>query len=174
MAKGPSRRRILVVEPKLQFRYLILPLVVTVTTGVCLLVFFYLQAEALRAAAGAEGPLQEDIRTTQLVGALTVGAVVLGHIALVVWLGLVASHKIAGPVYRVKQTMNEVASGNETVRITLRKGDHLKDVARAFNAMMDRLAEDRPPGSGDPGEQMDESLDLPDESELDEGRDEPA
>ena len=67
----------------------------------------------------------------------------LGHIGLIVWLGLTASHRIAGPLYRLKQAMKEVTAGDMRVRIKLRDGDQLTDMASIFNAMMERLAAGR-------------------------------
>ncbi len=49
---------------------------------------------------------------------------------------LFVSHKIAGPLYRFKQTFKELANGNFTNQIRLRKGDQLVDVGEDFNHMI--------------------------------------
>ena len=49
---------------------------------------------------------------------------------------LFMSHKIAGPLYRFKQTFKELASGNFTNQVRLRKGDQLIEVASDFNHMI--------------------------------------
>lgn len=140
MAKRLERRRIIVVEPRLQFRYLILPLVVTVTTSACLLALFILQTESLRASVSARGSLRAEIARVQLLTGVVVGAVLLGHVGLIVWLGLMASHRFAGPLYHLKKVMAEVAAGDRSARVRLRNRDQLGDVADAFNAMLDALA----------------------------------
>jgi methyl-accepting chemotaxis protein len=49
---------------------------------------------------------------------------------------LFVSHKIAGPLYRFKQTFKELASGNFSNQVRLRKGDQLVEVAGDFNHMI--------------------------------------
>lgn len=49
---------------------------------------------------------------------------------------LFVSHKIAGPLYRFKQTFKDLASGNFGNQVRLRKGDQLVEVASEFNQMI--------------------------------------
>jgi methyl-accepting chemotaxis protein len=49
---------------------------------------------------------------------------------------LLVSHKIAGPLYRFKQTFKELASGNFSNQVRLRKDDQLVEVASDFNQMI--------------------------------------
>jgi methyl-accepting chemotaxis protein len=49
---------------------------------------------------------------------------------------LFVSHKIAGPLYRFKQTFRELALGNWSNQVRLRKGDQLVEVASEFNQMI--------------------------------------
>ncbi|MFH1790536.1 MAG: methyl-accepting chemotaxis protein [Candidatus Omnitrophota bacterium] len=49
------------------------------------------------------------------------------------------SHRIAGPIYRIKKDLDSVADGNFALRIRLRKTDELKDVADAINKVLDVL-----------------------------------
>ncbi|MBF0331376.1 MAG: hypothetical protein HQL17_05510 [Candidatus Omnitrophica bacterium] len=49
---------------------------------------------------------------------------------------LIVSHKIAGPLFRFKQTFKELSSGNFTNQVRLRKGDQLLEVADDFNHMI--------------------------------------
>ena len=115
-------------------------MIVTATTAACLFVFFLIQSESIKSFVDAEDThLLQRIGSSQLLMGVAVAAVLLGHVALVVWLGLVASHKVAGPLYRFKKVMKEVADGDMSVRMKLRKGDQLDDVAEAFNEMMDAL-----------------------------------
>lgn len=46
------------------------------------------------------------------------------------------SHKIAGPLFRFKQTLKELAGGNFTNQVRLRKGDQLQAFAGEFNDMI--------------------------------------
>ena len=57
-------------------------------------------------------------------------------------LALISSHKIAGPIYRIEKDMSEIARGNLALRIKLRRGDELQDIADAINAMTENLGKD--------------------------------
>ncbi len=157
MEKKRNRRRILVIDPKLQFRYLLLPLLVTLTTSACLFALFLIQAQSLKSFASNNPPLQEEIGKVQVLVGAAVGAVLLGHVAFIVWLGLAASHKVAGPLHRLRQVMKVVARGDRSARLRLRRGDQLTEVAEVFNEMMDSLAgqpAQPPEGGRDPGDEL--------------------
>jgi methyl-accepting chemotaxis protein len=53
-----------------------------------------------------------------------------------VFMALFVSHKIAGPLYRFKQTFKELGSGNFTNQVRLRKDDQLQEVGGEFNQMI--------------------------------------
>ena len=61
------------------------------------------------------------------------------YILLVVIISAIVSHKMAGPVYRFEQTCREIAKGDFSQRVHLRKGDQLTELQDAFNAMMDTV-----------------------------------
>lgn len=64
---------------------------------------------------------------------LTVFAVVLMAIALT----LFNSHRIAGPFYRIKQTLKQLEQGDFSSNCNLRQLDQLKDIVEALNRMIE-------------------------------------
>jgi len=54
-------------------------------------------------------------------------------------LAIVLSHRIAGPIYRIQKTLDDVLSGDYSKRLYLRKTDELKDVAESINKMIEIL-----------------------------------
>ncbi len=68
--------------------------------------------------------LQTVAVVTVLVGGAAVGVM------------LFVSHKIAGPLFRFKQTFRELAAGNFSNQVKLRKDDQLAEVAADFNDMI--------------------------------------
>lgn len=52
---------------------------------------------------------------------------------------LIISHKIAGPLYRFKQTFKELSQGNFSSQVRLRKDDQLHEVATEFNQMINAV-----------------------------------
>ncbi len=53
-------------------------------------------------------------------------------------LGIVFSHRTAGPMYHFKRVFNAVKNGDKSQRVRLRPTDDFQDVAKAFNDMMDK------------------------------------
>lgn len=52
-------------------------------------------------------------------------------------LSIFLTHKIAGPVYRLKHALTELISGNLDTRIHLRKWDYLQELAEEVNLLSD-------------------------------------
>jgi hypothetical protein len=59
----------------------------------------------------------------------------------VIMIATYLSHKIAGPVYRLRQHMLGVMAGEPPRELTFRAGDQLADVSETFNALMRHLGE---------------------------------
>lgn len=64
-------------------------------------------------------------------------------IPIAVWIGVTLSHKIAGPWHRLENILLDLASGNITDEIKLRKTDELKSLAEAINKVIARLRTDK-------------------------------
>lgn len=52
---------------------------------------------------------------------------------------IVVSHKIAGPLVRIKWALRQLAGGNFNIFIKLRKNDQLEDVAKLINNLAQSL-----------------------------------
>jgi hypothetical protein len=67
----------------------------------------------------------------------------LGGLALLVTLiglfGIYFTHKVAGPVFKMKRLLRQVGEGNLHVEARLRKGDELQDFFDAFTQMLSGL-----------------------------------
>jgi nitrogen fixation/metabolism regulation signal transduction histidine kinase len=68
-----------------------------------------------------------------LVGALAVMVFVIGV------LGIYFTHKVAGPIYKMKLLLKQVADGRLNVNAKLRRGDELQDFFDVFAGMVDNL-----------------------------------
>ena len=67
-----------------------------------------------------------------------VGGILLLAVALGVT-GIIVTHKLVGPAYKLRMLLNEVASGKLKLVGRLRKGDELQEVFEAFAAMIESL-----------------------------------
>ena len=65
-------------------------------------------------------------------------------VAILQWLifnlmALILSHRITGPLYRLEHHLEAVASGQEPVDVSFRKGDLYESLATACNKVMARM-----------------------------------
>ena len=60
-------------------------------------------------------------------------------IPLVYFLGIRQSHRVVGPVNRIKRILEAIGSGDFSQRITVRRGDALEDLAKTINQMAENL-----------------------------------
>src|SRR6185436_18303115 len=64
----------------------------------------------------------------------------LGLLVICVGLaGIVFTHKVAGPVFKMKRLLRQVGEGKLVVRERLRKGDELQHFFEAFESMVAEL-----------------------------------
>ena len=61
--------------------------------------------------------------------------------SLIMFLGLLTAHRIAGVHVQFKRTFLAIRDGDTEARLRFRAHDKLDDVAEAFNSMMDELLE---------------------------------
>lgn len=57
-----------------------------------------------------------------------------------IWiLGIRQSHRVVGPIMRLKKMIEAIGNGDFSQRITLREGDALEGLAKSLNAMCESL-----------------------------------
>ncbi len=93
-----------------------------------------LEGEAQRLLADAEGLAhKQQALMTMLVAALSALVFFIGIV------GIVITHKVAGPIFKMKQQLREVGDGVLRRPSKLRKGDELVHFFEAFEDMIERL-----------------------------------
>lgn len=85
----------------------------------------------------AEAKAQLYRELWQIIGYLIIGS--FGFLSVVAIVGLIFSHRAAGPIFHFTKVFTEVKNGNTALRIRLRPNDEFKEAAQAFNEMMDSL-----------------------------------
>ncbi len=100
-------------------------------------------AKAFSAASGASD--QEIVRQQEqlvqgqrrmmmaIVGGLTAMVILIGL------LGIYFTHKVVGPIYKMKLLLRQVGDGKLNFQGKLRKGDELQDFFETFQQMVDKL-----------------------------------
>lgn len=138
-AKSVFRRRQYIIKKGLQFRYIGLvfglALVASLVTGWTVFATgWHFLGEKL-ASVYPQGRLIYVFRATNF--ALIRNLFLVSPLVFI--LALLFSHRIAGPVYRIEKTLDEIAKGNLGLKIRLREGDELVDLAYMINSMTERF-----------------------------------
>ena len=58
---------------------------------------------------------------------------------LVIVIGIYASHKVAGPIYRIEKFLGSMAGGDLSMLLTLRRNDELISLADGINRVIDSV-----------------------------------
>lgn len=113
--------------------------------------------ELARTFPGAGEPILEHSRGLVLENVAWTLAVL---VPLMVCIGIAASHRVAGPAYRLTKHLEAIAAGGPVRPCKAREHDELPELFDALNAALERLAP-----SVDPGEEFSEdwTQQLPDE-----------
>lgn len=101
---------------------------------------FYRSKEFLKAAGFSNENLfyQAMVQQQQQLSYVFLGVccvLILGFLMV----GLVVSHRIAGPLYKLRKHMDDVASGYTSQDVYFRKRDYFPEIADGFNRVMARL-----------------------------------
>jgi len=140
MPRSILRRKRYIIEKGLQFRYIglvfALALIASLVTGWTVFATgWHFLGEKL-ASVYPQGRLVYVLRATNI--ALLRNLLLISPLIFI--LGLLFSHKIAGPVYRISKTLNDISNGDLSLRIRLREGDELVDLANTINNLVDNLS----------------------------------
>lgn len=121
------RKVILLVNRDLQFRYAKIGLLIgLVSTILCSLVIFYplYKFEILRIPRFLPLPILSAM-----------GMAVVLNLALVMFFGIIVTHRIAGPIFALSREFADVSQGIFGRTLTTRKNDDLRYLVRCFNDM---------------------------------------
>ena len=101
-----------------------------------------LAASFAQASAESDRQIEEQGRTLVRQQKTMIYSLVGGLLMMVVLIGLLGiyfTHKVAGPIYKMKMLLRQVGDGKLVFHGSLRKGDELKDFFDAFATMVDKL-----------------------------------
>jgi len=143
---GPfgGRRRQFVVDARYQLRAGVLVGIVAITLLVLLNASLILpqrspSASASIAATSPRPPFQSPDRSSYAL-LLMGSAVFLGGVVVV---GLMESHRTAGAAFAIRRAVDGLRDGRTQVRVRLRRGDHLQDLARSINQLAETIDRER-------------------------------
>ncbi|MCB9662240.1 MAG: hypothetical protein R3B40_20535 [Polyangiales bacterium] len=151
--KGGKPKRHLrnyLLDPRFQLKYTGMVVLVTVVVASVLGTFAYrsskAQTESLTiqmAMMDLDGSLQGSLeemsaeRDREVLLSIVGGIVLMGLVLGCT--GIVVTHRLVGPAYKLRLLIHEVASGKLKIMGKLRKGDELQEVFEAFAEMITSL-----------------------------------
>jgi len=134
------RRSRLIVNPRFQYRLLRLAVAIWAVNTTFVIGFIcYLYGRPFGFERFLGGPPVRILPSPPPQLLLLAGLAGTACLLLAVVGTLRASHRIAGPAYRLKRSMHRVTAGDLDFVITLRRNDSFNDVCDSFNEMLDSL-----------------------------------
>lgn len=125
-----NRRRILKIKSQFQDQLMLEIILVTFIFINSLVIVSFIAIETI-----------QDIFQLKFMLAVALAGGELGGLGILYYYTLRQSHRIAGPVYVLENRLRELAQGNLTGRMRLRKGDYFQDTAELFNETVGTLRE---------------------------------
>jgi methyl-accepting chemotaxis protein len=132
------KRRIYFIEKKFQTKYIVLTILMLM---IYTLIFVVIIFAPYMLTLYFDYPLAEKTEAARTLLLLhgTVWPAIGGMILLFSVLSIFITHKVAGPLYRLKTDISQVLAGDLNVVVRLRKGDDLKDLAAKVNLLIEEL-----------------------------------
>jgi HAMP domain-containing protein len=133
------QRRQYISHKKFQFRLLVTMLImVLIATLVTTVInhYFLLSSIVDFTMEYGRGPTGMELLIASVKPLVIIVPVVFVVLAAIV---VFVSHRIAGPLYRLKQYMEKIENGDYSVTLKFRKNDAIHDVADSFNRMVEGI-----------------------------------
>ena len=130
------RRKKYFIEPEFQRRYIAIIVLVSFILSSIMISFVLLvftnktMLAKMLEMFDVEVPYQ--LFFPSLIVAAAIGLIIVGILALFI------SHRIAGPLYRLKREIREIGEGDFSKVITLRKNDEFQDLAEVLNDALEK------------------------------------
>lgn len=140
MEKKNYKRSIYLINKKFQFKYIFIILILTFSAVfvVSFVTFYVIWTNVINEFFFIQDASKKlgDIylKTTEL---LIIPLLILAFVFSII--GILYSHKIAGPLYRVQKICEEIGKGNLNINVKFRKGDEFHEVADSLNKVIHSL-----------------------------------
>ena len=149
MTDRPYKRRIMIVYPEFQFRFIrriaILAVLIVVASLLLLTIIYSFSLDIQTAIIQPlplsllENPLPiEEPRTILSILLPVIIICVAVTLAVTLTFGIVMSHRMAGPLFRIRREMKEMGEGDLSGEIRLRKNDDFESFARDVDGLKRR------------------------------------
>lgn len=131
------RRRVRLIQPKLQLRLILVFLGLSILGLVLQVSLFTMSVTELASELPSDGSLVLE-RTPSLV-LVALGVTLSAVLPLVFFVGVLVTFRIAGPLYRFQKHFEALARGEDPGPCRIRRGDDLQELCATINAGLDRV-----------------------------------
>jgi len=133
-----TKRRNYFIEKKFQTKYIILTILMLLSYSFLFIIIIF---APYILTLHFNYPLAEKVDAARVLLLLhsTIWPWIGGVIVFFGVISVFVSHKIAGPLFRIKKSLIQVSQGDLSVVIKLRKWDDLKDLADQINVLIEEL-----------------------------------
>ena len=147
-----NKRKIIVVNPKFQFKVsLLIAGLVIISSSIFPLMIMDLFEEYMQLAIKYQPDIKAALLEKRSAFFKTMFFWELGFVVLVFTFLLFVTHRIAGPIYKLQKYLSGIREGTESGKLFFRKGDYFMDLADDINLTIESLRSQ--------GRSNDESLD---------------
>ena len=142
--RNKTKRRIYFIDKKFQTRFIIKFCLLVIASGLLTggILYFISSKSTTVSIINSRVVVRStaDYLLPMLIQTIAVSLVIIGIFAI--WLTLLISHKLSGPLYRFKKVMRSLGEGDFTVDFKIRDADQLQDLAEEFNIMIKKVREE--------------------------------
>lgn len=141
--RKPNRRRRLIVDKAFQYRLIGLLLSIWAANSLffSIILYYFYQGHILRFYHLVPRSGMVPLLSAPLLFSVAIGFILCFGMVLVGIIGVYLSNQIAGPLYRVKMSLNRVREGDVNFEVQFRDRDFLEDFPGYFNGMLESLKE---------------------------------
>lgn len=138
------KRRILLIDPKFQFSFMKHSFFMTVLVlGIVYFFKIYIMWQIKDAAYQTGIPHNHEfismLDERSFVIDVTFSLVAIYVLGLITAWGLWLSHRVAGPVYRIRNEIKKIVEGEPLNRISIRDHDYFHDLKDSINLLIERF-----------------------------------
>jgi len=139
--KNKERRNIIIINKAFQIKYFVIIFLVSIFISFLLvLLIYWWNINYVRQILTELEIYEEGLQVIMVREAIScIFPLLLAVIAIAFLfstLELFVTHKIVGPLFRLKKFMKEVETGSYNLNLAFREKDELKDIAASFNNML--------------------------------------
>ncbi len=137
------KRKIYLIDPKFQLRMSIyICFFVFISSLIYPFTIYDLISQFMQFAAHYAPDLSKTMASKRQSLILILALWQLGFTTLVFIIGIFFTHKIAGPIFKMKKHLRMIREGQVTEDLHFRKGDHFQDLAVEFNKTMHKIRDE--------------------------------